>query len=66
MTALKTAVEQQEGAFAEAHFQNGLLLSRQGDVESALDSYQTAIKQSGGVYPEAYYHMGWITFECVT
>jgi tetratricopeptide (TPR) repeat protein len=55
---LKIAVDQQEGTFAEAHFQIGLLLSRQGDVESALDSYQTAIKQSGGVYPEAYYHLG--------
>jgi tetratricopeptide (TPR) repeat protein len=58
MTELRTAVDQQGGAFAEAHFQIGSLLSRQGDVESALDSYQTAIKQSGGIYPEAYYQMG--------
>ena len=36
----------------------GDLLSRQGDSQAALDAYQTAIKQSGGVYPEAYYHMG--------
>jgi tetratricopeptide (TPR) repeat protein len=58
MTELRTAVEQQGGAFAEAHFQIGLLLSRQGDVDSAVDAYQTAVKQSGGIYPEAYYHMG--------
>jgi tetratricopeptide (TPR) repeat protein len=58
MSHLKTAVDQQGGAFAEAHFQIGLLLSRQGDVESALDAYQIAVKQSGGIYPEAYYHMG--------
>ena len=35
-----------------------VLLSRQADFESALDAYQTAVKQSGGIYPEAYYHMG--------
>ena len=55
---MKKAIEQQGGVFPEAHFQMGLLLSRQGDPDSALDSYQMAIKQSGGVYPEAYYHMG--------
>jgi tetratricopeptide (TPR) repeat protein len=58
MDQLKLAITQQAGVFAEAHFQIGLLLSRQGDPHSALDAYQMAIKQSGGVYPEAYYYMG--------
>jgi tetratricopeptide (TPR) repeat protein len=35
-----------------------MLLARQADTNAALDSHQMAIKQSAGVYPEAYYQMG--------
>jgi tetratricopeptide (TPR) repeat protein len=58
IAALKLVCAAHPTSFPEAHYELGVLYSRRGMFDAALDQFSQAIAASRGIFPEAYYQKG--------